>query len=167
MQDFPRVRRRCTIPPSSTCWIGFDLLQHGVDLAGLDLLGGGVGWIRVGLATNDQYIGINTWRRRICLRTPTSNSSTLCFSPAWLVGGCTMHIIVHLSNDAQSIRSTAPALVSMNLASKEVAKSFPSDHKKWLNILSAPIYDLIFIFFGRRAQYIISFFPFLTGVPNI
>ena len=80
---------------------------------------------------NDQYIGINTWRRRICLRTPTSNSSTLCFSPAWLVGGCTMHIIVHLSNNAQSIRSTAPALVSMNLASKEVAKSFPSDHKKW------------------------------------
>ena len=99
VQDFPRVRRRCTIPPSSTCWIGFDLLQHGVDLAGLDLLGGGVGWIRVGLATNDQYIGINTWRRRICLRTPTSNSSTLCFSPAWLVGGCiSLFILVMMRN---------------------------------------------------------------------
>ena len=74
------------------------MLQHGVDLAGLDFLGGGVGWIRVGLATNDQYIGINTWRRRICLRTPTSSSSTLCFSPAWLVGGCTMHIIVCITS---------------------------------------------------------------------
>ena len=138
-----------------------------MDLAGLDLLGGGVGWIRVGLATNDQYIGINTWRRRICLRTPTSNSSTLCFSPAWLVGGCTMHIIVHLSNDAQSIRSTAPALVSMNLASKEVAKSFPSDHKKWLNILSAPIYDLIFSFLAAGPNILSVILPFSTGVPNI
>ena len=33
----------------------------------------------------------------------------------------------------------APALVSMNLASKEVAKSFPSDHKKTVkNLFCGP-----------------------------
>ena len=83
-------------PPSAVIHVLYTLLP--VDLAGLDLLEVKLVAldlvvfysVRLGLVVFNlvrlglvgwQAMDVNTWRRSICLSTPTSSSSTLCFRP--------------------------------------------------------------------------------------